>query len=156
MSPSRSNIPPIYRIWFTTIDPALWLLGAWTTLSKPESVLVLLAPTSHAPNVPPLSFLLQQSAGARLMCAFTDFFLLRTTNQISTWKAQQASILCYNMVSLASMLWSWKQQSRLGLDVLRSEELIHLGAVFVFAAIRTSFCAGIGLRADDGDAWKRM
>ncbi|EME44669.1 hypothetical protein DOTSEDRAFT_172972 [Dothistroma septosporum NZE10] len=157
MSPSRSNIPPFYRLWFTTVDPALWLFGAFTTLTKPASVLNALAPDhagSFSPGVPPIAFLLQQSAGARMMCAFTDIFLLRRTNEVPVWKTQQASILCYNLVSLGSMLWSWKQQGRLSLDVLGSGDLIHFASVVVLAAIRAAFCAGIGLR-EDGDAWKR-
>ena len=155
MSHPRSNIPTFYRIWFTTIDPVLWLFGAWTTITKPETVLASIAPRSATPNVPPTSFLLQQSAGARVMCAFTDIFLLRSTNQISVWRTQQASILCYNMVSLGSMLWSWKQQSLLSLEHLGSGDLIHFGAVVVLAAVRAAFCAGIGLESGDEDAWKR-
>ncbi|KAF7192923.1 hypothetical protein HII31_05734 [Pseudocercospora fuligena] len=147
MAPS-TNIPTFYRIFFLYVDPLIAGWGVYMNIFTPQVSVDAFVPASISPyNALQSTPLCHQIAGGLLTCAVLDFTLLRRTNEVWIWQAQQYAQLAYDIVILWSIRTSLDQQGRLSLAGLRVEDWGTIVIVFVCGLLRALFCANIGLGA---------
>lgn len=153
---SSRNIPTFYRVFFLYVDPVIALWGAYMNIFTPQVSVDAFIPASISPyNALQSGPLCHQIAGGLLTCAILDFTLLRRTNEVWIWQAQQYAQLAYDLVILWSMWTSLDQQGRLSLAGLRVEDWGTLIIVAVCGLIRALLCANVGLKKQSGKSKKR-
>ncbi|EME82291.1 uncharacterized protein MYCFIDRAFT_211588 [Pseudocercospora fijiensis CIRAD86] len=145
---SSKTIPSFYRIFFLYVDPLIAGSGVCMNIFTPQVSVDAFVPASISPyNTLQSTPLCHQIAGGLLTCAVLDFTLLRRTNEVWIWQAQQYAQLAYDVVILWSIWTSLAQQDRLHLAGLRIEDWGTIVIVFVCGLLRALFCANVGLRS---------
>lgn len=144
MAQTAAPIPLFYRIAFLIFDPLIAGQGAYLDLFNPAFVINSVVPPSIAPYNPFFGFLQHQLAGALLLCVIIDLFLLRKTKELWIWDPVQAGQLLWDIIMVASQILSIKQQGRLSLAGMRSEDWGGLIITGGFGIARIAFLARIG------------
>ena len=157
--------PPLYRIWFTWIDPMLSLLGAFGGLFQPHLLLSHIPATISNPNVDPAA---APNDPSRLMpnpdtninpaqalvfnqfgafCIFTfllSIFLLRSTNDLSIWKTYQGSKCVADIIVVTLIVLEYLRQGRLSPSLWTFDDWFSLPITAWCAVLRASFVLGVG------------
>lgn len=141
------HIHVLYRFWFQWLDPLILLPTIYALLFTPQVMLDAFVPPPLSAYNPDQGFLLHQLAA---MYAFVAIVLgggLRVSNDIKVWRVIIGGVLVVDMVILASIYASLKQQGRLG--SLRSADWGNVLFTGLVTVIRILFLAGVGVRKND-------
>lgn len=145
MAPNANSIPTFYRIAFLAIDPLIAGHGAYLHIFSPAVVVDAFVPASIAPYNPRYGFLQHQLAGALLMCVIVDLFLLRKTRELWVWDPIQSGQLLWDVVMLASQVYSIWDQGRLNLEGMRLEDWGSFAITGGIGLVRTAFLMRVGM-----------
>ena len=141
-----SPIPSFYRTWFTVIDPILSIVGVFTNILAPTTILKSFNPSSTTPPAPETIFILDQSAGFFACLTFLQLGILRARPaDVGLYRAVQAGTLMVDLAMLAGFARTLGTQGRLGLAGWRAEEWTNIGITVGVAVIRTTFLLGLGM-----------
>lgn len=146
-TPTSFRLPLIYTTFFLTIEPLSTLLGAYFAYFQPSSYLSLTTPlTPLSAVIPPsTAIVLQQLANLYLLLSITEALLLRTTADLAVWRVFLFALLVADVGHVWSVreavgwegywkVWGWNAM-----------DWGNLGFVYVAAALRVAFLAGVGL-----------
>ena len=141
-------IPPLYRTFFTTLDPLLATSGLLLTLLSPKLFLRSYFP--HPTLTPETRFSLDANAGFFASTLLLQVYLLRLRpNDIGVWKALEAAVLLQDIAFVLGFLRVKGGAGMGGWDLYEWANLAVLGAV---AGVRGAFLLGVGV----GGGRKRM
>lgn len=152
---SGLQLPLAYRLFFLLIEPAAVLVGAYYAHFRPLDYLAL----THSPSAPettdaiPLgtSVVLSQLANLYLFFALNEALVLRATGDLRVWRAVLLCLLVGDVGHLCAV-------RGLGVGVYygvagwNAMDWGNVPFVYVGAAMRVAFLAGVGL---DGYAEKK-
>ena len=105
---------------------------------------------SFIPNTPrnaDLDMFFQQTAGYTLSLCFLQAVLLRSTNDVKTWKMVQYAILIVDLVMLYSLHWGLSRQGRLAPSRWRGEDWGCILVTIIPTFYRLAFVSEVGFRA---------
>jgi hypothetical protein len=142
-------IPPAYRLFFTTLDPAIGAVGWIAGLFYPNVILSSLGlPTSK--TVPPsleARVLLQSQSGFYLAVGILSVFLLRARpNDLSVWRLLVLSLLVTDVFIVGAGLKGVVEQGKGG-DFMFVSSALTTGAIGI---IRAAFLLGVGMGKKTG------
>ena len=142
-------IPSFYRIWFTIVDPLLSLLGVYSNLITPATILNSYAPRFISPPGSETIFLLDTVAAFLVGLSFLQLFLLRAKpNDMTVWRAVQASTLLVDIGMLGAFARALKSQGRMDLKIWRAEEWTNYVITVGVALIRIAFLTNVGMNKE--------
>jgi hypothetical protein len=147
-----------YRIFFLYIEPISALAGAYYAAIHPNRYLLdLVSPiqsdfTSVAPDTPTRMGLFQL-ANLYLLFALNEHLVLSSTSSLKTWKRLLFCLLVADFGHLATMIpagpeifWNVRKWNAMAWG--------SIGFVYLGAALRLCFLAGVGLKHDGLHATK--
>ena len=142
-----TTIPSFYRVWFTTIDPLLALMGVLGRVFAPESILEAYSPSYVSPPTIETSLLLDATAGFYAGMMYLQLVLLRTkATDLAVWRHVLASFLLVNLSVLVGLAKALVARQATDWRAWRAEEWTSLGITAGEAIIKTAFLLGIGIR----------
>ena len=153
------RLPLAYSLWFTWIDPALSLIGAYGGLLEPNLLLISYIPATipnpaaadkPLPNPdavvnPAHTMIFNQLAGFFILTFLLSAFMLRSTNDLTIWKFYQGAISVVDIIILVATGLEYSQQGRLVPLTWRPEDWFSVLVTAGCAILRVSFVIGIGL-----------
>jgi hypothetical protein len=154
---TKNQIPTAYRLLFLYIEPVLAVLGSFYAVVKPEEYLSLLdtasaADAAHSALPIATTIALSQLANVYVLCGLNEALILRATAELQVWRLLLGAFLLADVGHLASALprgftvfWNITDWNRMDWG--------GIGFVYVLAAARISFLAGVGF---DGVAQGRV
>lgn len=148
-----SNIPIFYRIYFSWLDPAICLWGAYMDYFTPAFVVAATLPPAISPHNPYYDFVLYQVGGSLLSIFVIDVVLLRYTNDVNIWKIWEIAVLVYDLGLLYSFYRALELQHRLRFGALRFEDWGSIIITAQAAVVRSVFIWGVGL--SKSSKWKK-
>lgn len=141
----QPHVHPFYRIWFTTIDPAVCLLTALTCIFSPATILETAIPPSIE-AYSPLSHgpLLHQTGALFYFLAVIYGVLLRMSDDPQVWRIVQSATLGLDLGILATLWNALRMQGRSGVGEWAGGDWGNIGFTCLVAVIRVGFLAGVG------------
>lgn len=144
-----SPIPAFYRIWFTTIDPILSLVGVVTHLFARTAALTSYAVAPVSPPATETAVLLDAMAGFFAGLTLLQVVLLRARPaDVTVWRALQAATALVDIGMLGGFARALSATGRMNMEVWRPEEWTNVGITAWVAVLRTAFCLGTGMSKD--------
>ncbi|KAH8673798.1 hypothetical protein BX600DRAFT_456211 [Xylariales sp. PMI_506] len=143
-----ARIHPIYRLWFTWVDPFVTFSTVFLTLTNPDLMMDAMIPAALSARNPDHDFLLHQLAALYAFLGIIITVLLRYTADVGAWKIVQGAILVVDLAILVSLYVSLGQQGRLDPAVWRSSDWANWAITGVVALLRALFLAGVGLKSE--------
>ncbi|CAG8983497.1 hypothetical protein HYALB_00004297 [Hymenoscyphus albidus] len=156
MAPAPASAPAFalsafYSLFFLVIEPISALLGAYYAHFQPSTYLTLTTPLSPSTGELPLStqVVLTQLANLYLLFAINEALVLRSTSDLRVWKTVLFGLLIADLGHLYSVKglgWEiyWK------VTQWNSIAWGNVGFVYMGAAMRICFLAGVGLETERG------
>ncbi|KIW86007.1 hypothetical protein Z517_01401 [Fonsecaea pedrosoi CBS 271.37] len=146
-----STIPPLYRVFFSTIDPLIALSGALTQLFAPSTILRLYnASSATIPPAPETTVLLDSGAGYLLSTLFLQVAMLRARPaDVLVWRCLQGAILVQDVAIIGAVARSLDVQRRLEWGLVTGQEWANLAILAGVGALRVAFLLGVGMRMDE-------
>lgn len=147
-------IPPVYRVFFTILDPAITVWAAYLYLFARPTVLSSVTPTQLLPPpdiqaklYAPLAFLFVELAGFFAASAILQASLLRRTTDATVWRHVQAMFLVAELFVLAGTAQAYRAQGRLwSPGTWRPEDWGAIAITAFCALTRAAFLSGVGMR----------
>lgn len=139
-------LPRLYTFFFLTLEPLSTLSGALLAHLSPSTYLSLTDPSSPAPAIPlATSIALHQLANLYLLLALSESLVLRATADLRVWRAFLFCLLVADIGHLWTVrhavgwagyvrFWDWNAM-----------DWGNIGFVYVAAALRVAFLAGVGM-----------
>lgn len=142
------RIPFLYRLFFLYIEPLSTILGAYYAYVLPHTYLLLTHARStpiHPSTIPTsTSVVLSQLANLYLLFALNEGLVLRSTYDLRVWRTLLFGLLVADLGHLYAVqalgtgyywrFWDW---NAMGWG--------NVGFVYVGAAMRCAFLAGVGM-----------
>lgn len=145
------QIPTFYRIWFTIVDPLFTLLGIYSMVFNPKTVLNSYSPTYISPPSSETVLLLDVKAAFLVGLLYLQLVLLRARpTDVTVWRALQASTLLVDLGMLAAFARALSVQGRMDARLLRVEEWGNYAITAGLAVVRSSFLVGVRAGARKG------
>jgi hypothetical protein len=143
---ATTQIPAIYRIWFTWVDPIVSLQTTCAAFFMPDLLMNALIPASLSVRNPDHEMLFHQLGAMYLLISILSALLPRYSADVNVWNIFQGAVLVVDFILLGSQYVSLKQQGRLDVAAWRFEDWLSLAITTFVALLRSSFLAGIGLK----------
>ncbi|MCJ1271806.1 hypothetical protein MMC22_011711 [Lobaria immixta] len=139
--------PAFYRIWFTLIDPLFSILGIYSNIFTPSTILLSYSPTYRSPPTSETILCLDTVAAFLSGLIFLQVYLLRAkANDITVWRAVQGSTLIVDIGLLAAFARALGNQGRLGsIGGWRVEEWGNYAITVGVAIVRGAFLMEVGM-----------
>ncbi|KAK3069198.1 hypothetical protein LTR53_012659 [Teratosphaeriaceae sp. CCFEE 6253] len=140
-------IPPGYRLFFSTIDPAIAFTGAISALFFPQFILDSYSTAAVSPPSIETTMTLDSLAGFYLAVMFLQIFLLRAKpDDLQVWRLLQGSILITDVAIVAASGKAQNAQGRLNPMDWRLEEAGTIAITAGVGLFRIAFLMGLGLK----------
>lgn len=143
---ARPKIHVFYRFWFLWLDPVILGASVYALVFTPQLMLDALAPPPLSAYNPDQGFLLHQLAALFTFVAIILGGVLRVSKEIRVWRVVILAVLVVDIAMLASIYASLKQQDRLSLAAIRSEDWSSIVFTGFVTLIRVLFLAGVGVQ----------
>ncbi|KAI9735305.1 MAG: hypothetical protein M1818_006499 [Claussenomyces sp. TS43310] len=154
MAPTSTfALPAPYRLFFLTIEPLSALVGAFYACLKPQTYLYLTqhlsahpSPSDDTTHLPLATrIVLTQLANLYLLFALHEALVLRATSDLRVWRTVLALLLVADLGHLASVA---PLGSSIYWNLARWNPIDwgNVGFVYVGAAMRLAFLAGVGMK----------
>ncbi|KAF2213388.1 hypothetical protein CERZMDRAFT_83570 [Cercospora zeae-maydis SCOH1-5] len=158
--PVLAEIPRVYRILFTIIDPIFSIVGFIVHLS-PSTALPLYSCNPNVPITTEIRALLDTLASFFLLLAVMQIFFLRARpHDLGVWKVLQSATLVLDVGKVLGFVRAFAGTGRLkleGLRGLRAEEWMVFGVVGAMGVVRIVFLAGAGMkRGGKRNGWTKL
>ncbi len=148
-----SPISPIYRFWFTRLDPLLTIIGIYCNFFTPEFILAGLNPKYHSPPTSETILLLDTGGAWFIAVLILQLGLLRARpDDVLLWRYFAAAVGAVDVVICGAILRALNAQGRLGLGDWRGEEWINLGVTAACAGVRIALVLVVGVDEWGGKA----
>ena len=143
-----SPIHAFYRVFFTTIDPIIALMGVLTPLLAPEAYLQSFSPSPALPPTIETTLSLDILASCFGGTMILQLWLLRARpRDLVVWRAVEAFILVTDIGILGGYARALSVQGRVLPMYWRQEEWSQIGIVSMVGLIRMCFLLGLCVRA---------
>lgn len=140
------NIHVFYRFWFLWLDPAILAVTVYALVLTPQVMLDAFIPPPLSAYDPNQGFLIHQLAALFTFTAIILGGVLRASNDIQVWRVVITAVLVVDVAMFASNYATLKQQDRLSLEAMRSEDWSNILFTGLVTAIRIFFLAGVGVQ----------
>jgi hypothetical protein len=140
------KIHVFYRLWFLWIDPVILAASVSALVFTPQLMLDALAPPPLSAYNPDQGFLLHQLAALFTFVAIILGGVLRVSKEIRVWRVVILGVLVVDIAMLASIYASLKQQDRLSLGAMRSQDWSSIALTGFVGILRVLFLAGVGVQ----------
>jgi hypothetical protein len=148
---TASPIHPLYRFWFTGLDPLLTLIGIYCNIMQPNFILAGLNPAFHSPPAPETITLLDTGGAWFCACLIFQLGLLRARpTDVLVWHYFAAAVGVVDVIICSAILRGLSAQGRLDVRAWRVEEWVNLGVTAACAVVRAGFVLRIGVDVEDG------
>ncbi|XXH05152.1 hypothetical protein Hte_011577 [Hypoxylon texense] len=143
MAPRQTVLPLAYRAFFLIIEPISALVGAYYAHFRQDEYLAM---TIHTPSElsSGTSIVLSQLANLYLLFALNEALVLRSTGDLRVWRTVLSVLLIADFGHLYSVgglgFWVYWNVTR-----WNAIDWGNVGFVYLGAAMRISFLAGVGL-----------
>ncbi|KAL8665153.1 MAG: hypothetical protein Q9168_007763 [Polycauliona sp. 1 TL-2023] len=144
-------IPAFYRIWFTIVDPLFSLIGIYSNIFTPTTILNSYSAHFISPPGSETILLLDIMSAFLAGPTFLHVFLLRAKPNDMT-----ASTLLVDIGMLAGFTRALMSQGRMDVRVWRAEEWVNYGVTAGVAVIRSTFLMGVGLGGEEVEEKKKV
>lgn len=157
-----STIPPLYSIYFQTIDPLLAIAGSLLALTNERKYLHSVAPASilppkdskskskskpkPTPTSPIITFLLQQIAALYLYLGLNSALILRVTSEVAVWRVCEGVLAVCDLGHLAGVWYAMRRPGGAGAGggfwspgTWRMEDWVNLGILWFGFGLRVGF-----------------
>ena len=141
----KMDIPFLYRFVFLYFEPFAAFFGTLINLFNPISFLQTMSPAATSSTIPSPQVLHDQLAALLFLFAWFEAVVLRSTKDVSVWKA-----VLFGMF-LCDVLHLFASYRELGIEVFldpgkwRAQEWVNFIMLYGPGSLRLAFCAGIGL-----------
>lgn len=146
----ETPIPRIYRVFFSSIDPLLALMGVGANIFNPRFILEGFMPKFAFPPAVETRLMLDREAGFFAGIALLQIGLLRAKpKDVTVWKYIQGNLLLVDLFQLAGFIRAFVDGGRTDVAQWRGGDWGNVIGYAALAAFRAAFLLGVGFGGKD-------